>query len=139
MLDFDKEELEKLPPTQRLKKIKELKAKIQSEIDKEAEELEEISKGELERQNKELEELIRIRTEEDRQIETAKSIKESTLEKTVEKEKVEEKHSAIEYNKPLETGYSPENKLEYSPKFTEAESIGPKSLNSGNIRTNYNG
>ena len=65
-IDFDKEDLEKLPPAKRIAKIKELKAKLQKQVEEEATQLEETTKERIEEEQNELETLLHEHLEEER-------------------------------------------------------------------------
>lgn len=131
MPEFNKDELQKLPPQERLAKIKELKENIQKQLEEDAKKLEEDSKQEIERQQKELELLLQLRLDAEK-----KEREQSHLEETVVKEskEIDKKDSGvkqfIDYNtKPTEQYVRNEERKTYTlTKELGPEKIGPKDI-----------
>jgi septal ring factor EnvC (AmiA/AmiB activator) len=143
-VEFDLKELAKLPPALRLAKIKQLKAEMQKQVEKEAAKLEEDSQKQIVSEQKELEELIKLREEEAAEErakrESEEASKRASLESTVRKEAVneEQKSNAVDYNTRPTNNYAlPQNNQtgpQGEPLFNE--SIGPKDLKPNSIYNN---
>lgn len=119
-IDFDKEEIEKLPPSQRLAKIKELKKKLQKQLEEESVKLEEDAKEIVEEEQNELETLLQEHIAEKR---LDKERKSSELEETIRKENIEKQENQkkdIDYGNPTQENeqYKPAQDLnnnQYTP------------------------
>lgn len=109
--DFDTEELEKLPPAQRLAKIKALKQELQNKIEQEAKELEEDSKHDMVEEQRQMDVLLHHHLEEDQS--SHEISKQGQLEETVKNTPVEETNNQIDYSAPPNSEYvSSQHKME---------------------------
>ena len=114
--EVDSEELEKLPPSKRLARIKELKEELHEKLEKESAELENKTKEKIKREEKELEELLQFHIKE--QIKKKKKFQQkSKLENTINEEQSVEKHNEHKQEYATQTI----NKYQFDPadKLTE--------------------